>query len=157
MSVHGRPIYYYYYWHISYDYGMDNYLHETMDVITIPCPNFIGGLIKLPLILGYEWVITFPTSWGNSQYMLISTFAIRLIITPEPPLPIFIYYAYLRLLPGKAIRRLGETPAMTPSRRRYIIDSGVKECAAAIKIFSQFIYYFYGYISSGWCLPDRWN
>ena len=38
----------------------NNHIHcFKWDVITHPCPNFNGGLVKPPLKLGYGWVTTF--------------------------------------------------------------------------------------------------
>ena len=38
---------------------ISNYMHSFLcDVITHPCPHFIGSLAKLPLKSGHGWVIT---------------------------------------------------------------------------------------------------
>ena len=38
---------------------ISDYIHiKQCDVITDPCPNFKGGLIKPTLKLGHRWVIT---------------------------------------------------------------------------------------------------
>ena len=36
----------------------NNIHHFLWDIITHPCPNFNGGLVKPPLMLGHGWLIT---------------------------------------------------------------------------------------------------
>ena len=46
---------------------MDEKLHPLfdMDLIIYPCPDVDGTLAKLPLKLGYGWVIAYHTSWES--------------------------------------------------------------------------------------------
>ena len=36
----------------------NNLHHFLWDIITHPCPNFNGGLVKPPLMLGHGWLLT---------------------------------------------------------------------------------------------------